>query len=465
MPTASRAHLVMRNLTARHPYNDGFNIHGDCRDVVFQNIRAIECGDDGISAHETAEYRVDGLVSMGNSTGIADAVAAHTSYNHVFIADIHAYDLLFLHNGRYRVENAVVLSSAEHSLAVQAGDGRHCELTLENVFIRRFGKPEAAQVQKNAVLRARRVTLENMDVTGRGETTFENCLINGKARPAGSPATGADKEKLLRELVPPAERRKMLSAAPADGPRPTLADVPYGPHERQVLDFYRADSDKPAPVVFFIHGGGWTGGEKTGRTGPNVKPFLRAGISLVAINYRYWWQAQLAGIKPPVAWPLHDAARALQFVRNKAREWNIDQERIGACGGSAGACTALWLAFHDDLADAKSADPVARQSTRLWCAGVVGAQTSLDPAQLREWIPNARYGGHAFGFADPRNLRKRDAHFAEFLAARQSLLPWIKEYSPYEHVSADDPPVYLQYRTAPRSGRSKPIRRTRPMPA
>jgi len=454
------AHLVIKNITATHPYNDGFNIHGDCRDLVFQNIRALECGDDGISSHETAECRVDGFISMGNSTGIADAVAAHTSYNHVFIAGCHAIDLLFIMNGRYQVENAVVLSSSEHPLIVQARNGEHCELTLENVLVHRLGQPQRAEVQKDTVLRARRVTLENTDLVALGEATFENCLINGQPRPAGSPATGADKARLLKELVPTAELLQEFSAAPAAAPpaaaqSATLADVPYGPHPRQVLDFYRAAADKPTPVMFFIHGGGWTGGEKTGRTGPGVKPFLHAGISVVAINYRYVWQAQLAGVQPPVAWPMHDAARALQFVRSKAAPWNIDKQRIGACGGSAGACTALWLAFHDDLADAHSTDPVARESTRLWCAGVAGAQTSLDPVQLRQWIPNATYGGHAFGFMDPRNLAARDARFAEFLAARQSVLPWIKEYSPYEHVSADDPPVYLQYRSAPALGQKQ----------
>ena len=107
-------------------------------------------------------------------------------------------------------------------------------------------------------------------------------------------------------------------------------------------------------------------------------------------------------MKPPVEWPLHDAARALQFVRSKAAEWNIDKQRIGASGGSAGACSSLWLAFHPDMADPKSSDPVARESTRLWCAAVTGAQTTLDPQQMKEWTPNSRYGGHAFGFkGDP----------------------------------------------------------------
>ena len=78
-------------------------------------------------------------------------------------------------------------------------------------------------------------------------------------------------------------------------------------------------------------------------------------------------------------WPLEDAARAVQFLRSKAGEWNIDKTRIAATGGSAGACSSLWLAFHDDMAKPDSPDPVARESTRLTAAAVNGAQTSLDP--------------------------------------------------------------------------------------
>ncbi len=188
----------------------------------------------------------------------------------------------------------------------------------------------------------------------------------------------------------------------------------------------------------------------------NLEKYLAAGISVVSINYRYSTQAQIAGVKPPVEWPLSDAARALQFVRSKAKEWNLDKQRIGASGASAGACSSLWLAFHDDLADPKSTDPVARESTRLWCAAVIGAQTSLDPQQLKEWTPNSRYGGHAFGFMpDPKDNKTRDTQFAEFLAARESVLPWIKKYSPIEHVTADDPPIYLIYATPPALGQEQ----------
>ena len=234
---------------------------------------------------------------------------------------------------------------------------------------------------------------------------------------------------------------------------PTFANVAYGTHERQVLDFYQAKSTRPTPLLFFIHGGGWVSGDKGFTKNPGtLKQCLDAGISVVSINYRYSWQAQIAGVKPPVKAPLEDAARALQFVRSKAKEWNIDKVRIGASGGSAGACSSLWLAFHNDMADPKSSDPIARESTRLWCAAVIGAQTSLDPKQLKEWTPNSRYGGHAFGFMDPNDPKTRDTRFAEFLAHREEVLPWIREYSPIEHVTSDDPPVYLIYSSAPALG-------------
>ena len=225
-------------------------------------------------------------------------------------------------------------------------------------------------------------------------------------------------------------------------PKPTVSEIAYGKHDRNVLDFWKAESDAPTPVAFVIHGGGWKGGSKERLdrfADPNA--LLKAGISVVAINYRYVTSTE----KPPVKAPLHDAARALQFVRSKAKEWNLDKKRIGAAGGSAGACSSLWLAFHDDLADPKSKDPVARESSRLSCAAVTGAQTTLDPKQMKEWTPNSRYGGHAFG------LRS----FADFLKQREKILPWIAEYSPYALVTKDDPPVYLIYGTPPAIGKDQ----------
>jgi acetyl esterase/lipase len=240
--------------------------------------------------------------------------------------------------------------------------------------------------------------------------------------------------------VPPKTQQKAKVPARYSVP-PTFANVPYGDHERQVLDFFKADTNEPAPLVVHIHGGGWVNGDKVGVG--DLKKLLDSGISVASINYRFTTQAQQAGIKPPVRWPLEDAARAVQFLRSMAGEWNIDKTRVGATGGSAGACSSLWLAFHDDMAKSDSPDPVARESTRLTAAAVNGAQTSLDPAQLREWIPNMRYGGHAFGFTSAG--AGRDSQFQQFYDHRSEVLDWIKEYSPYAHAGPGDPPVFLNY--------------------
>lgn len=228
--------------------------------------------------------------------------------------------------------------------------------------------------------------------------------------------------------------RKTEKKPPTPSIPPTHGNVSYGKHERNVMDFWQAKSDKPTPVVICIHGGSWIGGDKSVYYG-RAKTFLDAGISMATINYRLMKQANEEKVVPPVKAPLEDAARAVQFLRSKASEWNIDKKRLGATGGSAGGASTLWLAFHDDMADANSDDPVARESTRLTCAAVDGAQSSLDPRELLEWMPNYSYGAHAFGL---KNIK-------EMVAQRERILPWIKKYSAIELVTKDDPPVGLYY--------------------
>src|ERR1022692_257887 len=232
-----------------------------------------------------------------------------------------------------------------------------------------------------------------------------------------------------------------LAQPVSEGPVPTIRDMPYGKHPKQTIDFYKTNSDRPTPLVVFIHGGGWTAGTKNNVAG--LQEFLDAGISAASVEYRFIQDAMEAGIEPPVRAPLYDAARAIQLLRSKAGELNIDKKRVAYMGGSAGACTSLWLALHDDLADPSSSDPIARESTKPMIIAVTAPQTSLDPLQTRSWIPNMAYGGHAFGFHAEGRTRPQEFQMA--FDARERILPWIREYSPYEHASADDPPIYLDY--------------------
>jgi arylformamidase len=215
---------------------------------------------------------------------------------------------------------------------------------------------------------------------------------------------------------------------------PTFANVSYGSHQRNVLDFWQAKSGSPTPLLLYIHGGGWYQGNKADFPTRTVKAMLEHGISVASINYRYSTNASLPA-------PVYDAARALQFIRSKAAEWNLDKQRVAAMGGSAGACTSLWLVYHDDLAKPQSADPVARESTRLCAAvGIVG-QTSIDPEVIVPWvgqeIANHLMISRAVGATNYSEIKAR---YPEYRAV-------YREFSPINHVSSDDPPVFLYYAT------------------
>jgi arylformamidase len=212
---------------------------------------------------------------------------------------------------------------------------------------------------------------------------------------------------------------------------PTHANVSYGPHARNVLDFWQASGEGPRPLLVYIHGGGWTSGDKK-QAQANFQPFLDKGISYAAINYRLSGEA-------PLPAPVHDAARAIQFLRSNAEEWNINTDRIALTGGSAGACTSMWILLHDDLADPKSDDPVQRQSTRVAAAAVNAGQTSIDPKVIEPWLgPNVlkhRMIAMAVGEKTIEDaLANYDKHRELYV-----------EFSPYNHVDGKDPPLLMTY--------------------
>jgi len=212
---------------------------------------------------------------------------------------------------------------------------------------------------------------------------------------------------------------------------PTHANVSYGPHDSNVVDFWQAEGDGLRPVLVHIHGGGWVVGDKK-RAPQQVRPYLEKGISYAAINYRLSGEA-------PLPAPVHDAARAIQFIRSKADEWNIDKSRIALTGGSAGACTSMWILLHDDLADPNSEDLVLRESTRVIAAAVSAGQTSIDPKVIEDWLgPNVlkhRMINMAVGEKTIEDaLKNYDKHHALYV-----------EFSPYNHLDGDDPPLFMSY--------------------
>jgi acetyl esterase len=217
-------------------------------------------------------------------------------------------------------------------------------------------------------------------------------------------------------------------------PLPDVADLRYGPFDRNVLDLWMPSTErtkgKPAPVVIFLHGGGFLGGDKSNVPRWLIRRCLAEGIAVASANYRFSRQAPYPG-------PMLDGARAVQFLRHEARALGIDPDRIAACGNSAGAGIALWVGFQHDMADPTDPDPVRRESTRLTCVGGIGAQTSYDPRFIKR-----RIGGRAHEHVALRPFfgLKTDADLDS-----PSCAALFDDASPLHHATADDPPVFLYY--------------------
>ncbi|QDS96031.1 Carboxylesterase NlhH [Roseimaritima multifibrata] len=227
-----------------------------------------------------------------------------------------------------------------------------------------------------------------------------------------------------------APRSQRNRALKVEAPVP---DVAYGEHELQRFDLWPVpDAEAPTPLVIFIHGGGFRGGDKSLVQNSTIQTFHKAGIAVASMNYRL-------SDSGPYPIMMQDAARGLQTIRHRAAEWNIQPDQIGCFGGSAGAGISLWLAFHDDLADPSSDDPIARQSTRIVAAGAMNGQSTYDMHTFRDW----------FGVPD----LEMDRALPAFLGVKTNdeldepdVLRLMKDASPIHHLSEDDSAsVYMTY--------------------
>ncbi len=225
----------------------------------------------------------------------------------------------------------------------------------------------------------------------------------------------------------------LLFSAHAKEAPPTFPDVSYGTHERNVLDFWQAEGDGPRPLLVDIHGGSWLSNGKEQILGRiPIKDYLSKGISVASISYRY-------STIDPLPAPVHDAARAIQFLKSKACEWNINKDRIALQGTSAGGCSCMWILLHDDLKDPTSPDPVLRESSRVCAAATHAGQTTIDPRHFKEWI-GEKWAVHSMVWKG-LGAESKDAvwdHYADHQ-------PLITEFSPITHLDKDDPPLWMSY--------------------
>ncbi|MFC1736966.1 alpha/beta hydrolase fold domain-containing protein [Candidatus Hydrogenedentota bacterium] len=210
--------------------------------------------------------------------------------------------------------------------------------------------------------------------------------------------------------------------------KPDLANIAYGDEnpEVQALDVYLAKSETPTPVMVYIHGGGWRNGSKNRIPDLLAKECLPNGISVISVEYRFSYEA----IHPA---QVNDCTRAIQFIRTKADEWNLNPCKIGVMGGSAGGHLVLWIGLHDDAAAWLTLDSVKRESSRVSCVVNYFGPTDF---HLTKEIEHRHPAFRTLLGYDPRT------------PAEEIPYETFEHVSPISYVSSDDPPVLTVHGTA-----------------
>ena len=136
-----------------------------------------------------------------------------------------------------------------------------------------------------------------------------------------------------------------------------LAYVPEG-HERQKLDLYLPPkSEQPLPTIIWIHGGGWRNGDKRG--GPAL-PLVADGYAVACINYRLSQHAKFPA-------QIEDCKAAIRWLRAHAKEYNLDPDRFGVWGASAGGHLVALVGTSGDVKELAGQTDDEQVSSRVQC--------------------------------------------------------------------------------------------------
>ncbi|WP_158613023.1 alpha/beta hydrolase [Nocardiopsis sp. Huas11] len=197
-----------------------------------------------------------------------------------------------------------------------------------------------------------------------------------------------------------------------------------------LLDLYRPPAtERPVPVVLWVHGGGWYAGDRT--QAPNLERRVRAtGYAFASVDYRLSDQALFPA-------PLHDVRAAIRFLRAHAHEYGLDPRAIGVWGGSAGGHLAALAGLTGHIG--ALADEVDAEGD----ASVQAVVASYPPVDLAVVVAEAQAGRPGADAASSPEGRLLGGAPAEAVDAARYACPltWV-------HAGA--PPFQLSHGTADR---------------
>lgn len=181
----------------------------------------------------------------------------------------------------------------------------------------------------------------------------------------------------------------------------------------QSLDLYLPEkSDKPLPLIIWIHGGGWMSGDKTMNP---AMVLLRFGYAVASVNYRLTDVAKFPA-------QINDCKAAVRWLRAHAKDNNIDPDRIGAWGASAGGHLVALLGTAGDAKDLEGngGNPDVSSNVQAVCDFFGPSDITKSPGE------------------------KADSIIAQFLGGPLAeKMDLAKQASPITYVTKDDPPFLI----------------------
>jgi len=199
-------------------------------------------------------------------------------------------------------------------------------------------------------------------------------------------------------------------------------DVAYGSHPRQRLDVWRtAVTPLGAPVLFYIHGGSWTFGDKREQARPMLHEFVAQGWIVVTANYRF---------APSNPWPaqIEDVTRVVGWIKRNIVKYGGDPDRLVVAGGSAGGHLAALVALAPDEQWRPSGSDLITDWSVRGCISLYGVLEMTGDESL--------WRGKGSGLLHLLENR--------VVQQRKTEVPHVfEEISPYHRIRPDAPPFLV----------------------
>lgn len=201
------------------------------------------------------------------------------------------------------------------------------------------------------------------------------------------------------------------------------------------LDVFTPKLNANGAAIVWVVSGGWYSGHEAINAGA-IGEYLRRGYTVFAVVH---------GSQPKFTIPevLEDMHRSVRFIRSRADQYQIDPNRIGITGGSAGGHLSLMQGTAGTLGNPEAKDPIDRLSSRVQAVACFFPPTDfLNYGKPGE---NALGRGVLKNFRAPFDFHELDKTTNAFvpITDEESVLTIGRNISPVNHVSSDDPPTLI----------------------